>query len=642
MFGNSQSWFYPTPTGDVSRDRNARTLQFSCLLFASALGVIALLDAISVEQIPIPIPLCLAGLAAATTLNRAGKLWWAGHTFFLTLTLCGSLLVIEAHDGFRSHAMLVFPGLLLISVMLFDRRSYLITAVVVVFTVAALGIAEKQGLTQAIPGIRSPTTLDSILNVSLILAVVAIIGSRIVKDVQADVFDLRASIAQLSAAHVDLTKIAEALRESEERFRLATKATMDAIWDIDLKTGKVGWNDTYASLYGRPPETSDSLQWWIDNIHAEDRERTLSHLQATIGSDASSWTCEYRFLRVDGEWAHIYDRAYIARDASGKARRVIGAMQDLTERKQAEARVRESEERFRRVFEEGPLGLGLIGRDYRFIRVNSALCQMVGYPPDELVQKTFADITHPDDVHNDVELAERLFEGEIPFYQMQKRYVKKNGQPLWINLTASVLRDFEGSPLYGLAMVEFSTRSSLRNPRGAVLALRWSRELCGTWAERSGSRAILARAQRLTYCCQSPQIFGLASATVKCLLPDHDKPRRDDRAQWAAATSARWRWRAGIGSRCRTALWLEEVGVVRRWINSDRLRPGKRCNSVHDCVFVRGVLMNDGHIALAPVRNEDQLLRWVPSEGIDAGAILNGRHHFPRIWINDYRCVVTA
>jgi hypothetical protein len=102
MSGNSQSWFYPTPTGDVSCDSNARILQFSCLLFASALGVIALLDAISVEQIPIPIPLCLAGLAAATTLNRAGKLWWAGHTFFLTLTLCGSLLVIEAHDGFRS------------------------------------------------------------------------------------------------------------------------------------------------------------------------------------------------------------------------------------------------------------------------------------------------------------------------------------------------------------------------------------------------------------------------------------------------------------------------------------------------------------------------------------------------------------
>src|SRR5215472_6273857 len=152
----------------------------------------------------------------------------------------------------------------------------------------------------------------------------------------------------------DSKHMEEALRKSEERFRLATKATNDAIWDIDLKTGTVSWNETYSTLYGRPPDTSDSWQWWIDNIHTEDRERTVGDLRVAIGSGASSWTCEYRFRRVDGEWAHIYDRAYIARDDSGNAWRVIGAMQDLTERKQAEANLRESEERFRSVFEEGP------------------------------------------------------------------------------------------------------------------------------------------------------------------------------------------------------------------------------------------------------------------------------------------------
>ena len=116
--------------------------------------------------------------------------------------------------------------------------------------------------------------------------------------------------------------------------------------------------------------------------------------------------------------------------------------------------LQESEERFRRIFEEGPLGVALVGKDYRFLRVNRALCQMVGYPEEELTQKTFADITHPYDVRADVELAERLFMSEIPVYSMQKRYVKKNGGIMWINLTASVIRDHDGEPLYGLAMME--------------------------------------------------------------------------------------------------------------------------------------------------------------------------------------------
>jgi len=156
--------------------------------------------------------------------------------------------------------------------------------------------------------------------------------------------------ARMMGVNIDVTdrkNIEEALRKSEERFRLATKATNDAIWDIDLKTGVVSWNDTYSSLYGRPPETSDSWQWWIDRIHPEDRERTLGELRAAIGSGASSWLCEYRFRRVGGEWAHLYDRAYIARDALGNAWRVIGAMQDLTERNHAELALRESEERLK-------------------------------------------------------------------------------------------------------------------------------------------------------------------------------------------------------------------------------------------------------------------------------------------------------
>ena len=86
----------------------------------------------------------------------------------------------------------------------------------------------------------------------------------------------------------------------------------------------------------RPPSAGrrrrqDSWQWWIEHIHPEDRDRTAGTLRAAIDGQETTWTCEYRFLRADGTWADIYDRAYIVRDASGKASRVVGAMLDLTD-----------------------------------------------------------------------------------------------------------------------------------------------------------------------------------------------------------------------------------------------------------------------------------------------------------------------
>ena len=83
--------------------------------------------------------------------------------------------------------------------------------------------------------------------------------------------------------------------------------------------------------------------------------------------------------------------------------------------------------------------MALVGKNYRFVKVNAALCQMVGYSEASLLQMSFADITYPDDLRADVELAERLFSGEIPFFTLRKRYVKKNGESIWVNLTASVL-----------------------------------------------------------------------------------------------------------------------------------------------------------------------------------------------------------
>jgi PAS domain S-box-containing protein len=116
--------------------------------------------------------------------------------------------------------------------------------------------------------------------------------------------------------------------------------------------------------------------------------------------------------------------------------------------------LREREERFRSVFENGPIGMAIVDLNYRFTKVNKALCEMLGYTEEELTGLTFVDITHPEDVEKDVRLAERVFKGELSNYRLEKRYIKKNQEVLWINLTATAIRDPNGNALYGLAMME--------------------------------------------------------------------------------------------------------------------------------------------------------------------------------------------
>ena len=132
----------------------------------------------------------------------------------------------------------------------------------------------------------------------------------------------------------------------------------------------------------------------------------------------------------------------------------ISIHQDITKLKQAQVTLRESEGRFRGLFEQGPIGVALLGKDHRMSKVNAAFCRMLGYSEAELAGMTPLDMTHPDDLEACTGLLERLDKGEIPVASMEKRYVKKSGEIIWVSLTASVIRDQEGRPVHGLGMIE--------------------------------------------------------------------------------------------------------------------------------------------------------------------------------------------
>ena len=129
-----------------------------------------------------------------------------------------------------------------------------------------------------------------------------------------------------------------ALRESEERYRLVQQATNDVIWDWNLMTSGLRWNELARRVFRIPPtsELPDDVHWWHEHIHPDDRERVRTGIQAVIDAAAGTeWSDEYRFQLGDGSYRTFLDRGYVARDERGRPIRMIGAMQDVTERVRA-------------------------------------------------------------------------------------------------------------------------------------------------------------------------------------------------------------------------------------------------------------------------------------------------------------------
>ena len=150
---------------------------------------------------------------------------------------------------------------------------------------------------------------------------------------QDNIYFLQAT-ANLLATAIERKSAEEKLRQSEERFQIVARATNDAVWDLDLVTNWVCWNESVKNMFGySPDELEGDVDLWYSHIHPEDRNKITRNINAVIDSDLQVWSHEYRFRRVDGSYAYVFDRGYVVRDREGKPSRMIGAMMDIGDRK---------------------------------------------------------------------------------------------------------------------------------------------------------------------------------------------------------------------------------------------------------------------------------------------------------------------
>ena len=158
-------------------------------------------------------------------------------------------------------------------------------------------------------------------------------------------------------------------------------------------------------------------------------------------------------------------------NGDGTVTGIIVMAQDITERRRAEEALRESEERFSGAFEHAPIGVALVSPEGRWLKVNRALCELVGYTEAELLTRTFQDITYPEDLELDLEYVRRMVAGEIRSYQMEKRYIHARGHLVAVLLNVSLVRDGQGRPRYFISQIQDITERKL-----AEQALRTSTE----------------------------------------------------------------------------------------------------------------------------------------------------------------------
>ncbi len=262
------------------------------------------------------------------------------------------------------------------------------------------------------------------------------------------VFAPDGSLRFIEGLNLDMThqrQAEERLRESEQRWRILTETLPQLVWSATPD----GTCDYFSSQWTEHTGVAEAelLGWqWLETLHPDDREPTRRFWLASVAGH-HAYDIEYRVRRRDGEYRWFKTRGVPIRDTGGNIVKWFGTCTDITE-------LRDSEERFRGTFENAAVGIGHRHLDGRFLRVNQKFCNILGYTRDELLQLTGPGITHPDDLADGVDLAEALVRGESPGFTLEKRYLRKDGTPVWVELSVSLQRDEAGEPDYFIGIVQ--------------------------------------------------------------------------------------------------------------------------------------------------------------------------------------------
>lgn len=242
----------------------------------------------------------------------------------------------------------------------------------------------------------------------------------------------------------------------DEIFSESLLAARIGMWEFEAAEEKIKCSTQCKENFGRKPSDELNFLQWVEAVHPDDRDVLHSALfNAVNNSDDFEVEC-----RVN--WPDGSTHCILLRGGKIGPQRLAGISAELTSLKQAEEAARESEDRFRINFEQAAVGMAHVGLDGRFLRINQKFCDILGFSREEMVRRDFRVITHPDDLEKSLREVESLRSGTIDRFFAEKRYVRKDGRMVWVNLTSSLARTRDGRPDYFITVAEdITTRKQM-------------------------------------------------------------------------------------------------------------------------------------------------------------------------------------
>ncbi|HEU0296779.1 MAG TPA: PAS domain S-box protein [Anaerolineales bacterium] len=245
----------------------------------------------------------------------------------------------------------------------------------------------------------------------------------------------------------------EELQESEARFRAAFRSSAIGMALLSLDGRILQVNEALLKMSGYTE--GELLQRYDqENVFPEDKNIGVDRFQELLDGKRDWFQVEKRYVRKSGEPFWTRATLSVVRDLGGQPLYLVGMIDDIDQQKKALERLLESEERFRATFDNSAIGIALTTLDGHILRANAAVCKMSGYAEEELWQRTDFELTYPEDRNLGMDLFAELLKGKRDSYQIQKRYVRKNDDVFWAQVTLSAVHDSEGRLDYLVAILE--------------------------------------------------------------------------------------------------------------------------------------------------------------------------------------------